>query len=626
MNNNFLFNEFDNPDFVITPNLGELVQNGAAYTHGEAVMPTKTQVNHIAIVSGAYSENIGIIGNYVFDTTKTNQLFYQNYDFPWKNPDLIKADTVFQSMERENPEYVSAIIAGKNYVGRPLWADLQICPAYSSDLADQLGMHRFPEIQLWDSPDHWVMDNTLLVLKEIDPDITFVNLAFVDPVQHSFGHGSMESWAALAWADYQVGRLLQYLKDSGKLEHTLIVVTADHGQSNTWERIPIDKVLREKGIRAFVVADGAFASIFLNDISDLEKTVNVLNDLDCVDGVWYGDGFDEYKINTPYTGDIAISLRPPYEAFSKIRPPFLGIHGGLQQRFVPIVFYGPHIKRGELFTTASLTDIVPTICQITGYPLPEDSQGESLIEIFDPELSSASDVRVKLVDYPRYNFSFISLLFLVLSILILIPGYMTLRSMNSHVIVVTGGQMNNIIPSMLFALSGVLSIGASFYSYIVNLYRVPGIQSDAILVAMDFGVLGSFLISISLVLLLLWYLPWVVRIVIQRLRRRKLMIKIMPYSLLFLILSQIIFTLINIFINIPYSYAFHIFIFFFFGGLGLTYSHRMYMINKYVEHLRKETIISTFLSGILIASIWFYIMMYLLFPTYLYEYGIQSIY
>ena len=132
--------------------------------------------------------------------------------------------------------------------------------ADTSKLADQLGMHRFPEIQLWDSPDDWVMDNTLLTLREIDPDIMFVNLAFVDPVQHSFGHGSMESWAALSWADYQVGRLLEYLSESGKLSHTLIIVTADHGQSNTWERIHLDKVLRSQGIKSFIVADGAFAT------------------------------------------------------------------------------------------------------------------------------------------------------------------------------------------------------------------------------------------------------------------------------------------------------------------------------------------------------------------------------
>ncbi|MCW3978580.1 MAG: hypothetical protein NWF12_02420, partial [Candidatus Bathyarchaeota archaeon] len=47
MNNNLLFNEYDNPEFRITPNIGELVLNGAAFTKAEAVMPTKTQVNHV---------------------------------------------------------------------------------------------------------------------------------------------------------------------------------------------------------------------------------------------------------------------------------------------------------------------------------------------------------------------------------------------------------------------------------------------------------------------------------------------------------------------------------------------------------------------------------------------------
>jgi len=38
MNNNFVFNEFENPDFIMTPNIGILVRNGAAFTDAEAVM------------------------------------------------------------------------------------------------------------------------------------------------------------------------------------------------------------------------------------------------------------------------------------------------------------------------------------------------------------------------------------------------------------------------------------------------------------------------------------------------------------------------------------------------------------------------------------------------------------
>jgi predicted AlkP superfamily pyrophosphatase or phosphodiesterase len=108
MNNDFVFNDYENPDFQLTPNIGYLLRNGAVFTDAEAIMPTKTQVNHVTIVTGCYADKIGIAGNYVYDRNKTGVLFFQKYIQPWKKPELMKADTIFKAMERENPSYMSA--------------------------------------------------------------------------------------------------------------------------------------------------------------------------------------------------------------------------------------------------------------------------------------------------------------------------------------------------------------------------------------------------------------------------------------------------------------------------------------------------------------------------------------
>jgi hypothetical protein len=624
MNNIFIFNEYDNPNYRVTPNIGMLVENGAAFTKAEAVMPTKTQVNHITIVSGSYAENIGIVGNYVFDTSKKGALFFQTYDFPWRNPSLIKADTIFKAMERENPDYTSAVVAGKNYVGTPIWADYQSGPAYTSETANKLGINKFPEIMLWDSPDDWVMDNALLVLEEVDPDIMLIHLPFLDPVQHSFGHGSMESWATLAWADYQIGRLLEYLNEKGMLESTLLVVTADHGQTNTWERINLTKELASQGVKANVIADGSFASIFLYNSNDLDRAIGFLNGTEYVDGVWYGDGFDDIHIRTPYTGDIAVSMAPPYEAYSKIRPPFMGIHGGLQQKYVPLIFFGPNIERGLVLEYASLTDIVPTICDITGFPLPLDSQGE-VLPVIDRTQKRAPDVTPIFVEYVEYKLAYIPILFLFLALLILIPALILQRNYGYFRVEISPGNLSNIVPSLLMNTGVIFAICASFYSYIVNLYAVPGIQPDSFLTAMDFGILGSFLISISLSLILLWYAPLAIRFSLQKMMRRPLSLRTIPFATFFLYVSQIIFTSINLLVKIPYNVAFHVFMTFFFGGLGLSYVYRIFMVKKYIENRKRMVISAIIISGVLVAVIWFYMMMFLLFPDYLYGWGIKGI-
>jgi phosphonoacetate hydrolase len=622
VNNKLIFNEYDNPNYVITPNVGQLIRNGAAFTCAEAVMPTKTQVNHVTIVSGSYAEKIGIIGNYVYVPEKSGTLFFQKYDAPWKNPELIKADTIFMSMERENPDYTSAIVAGKNFVGVPIWADIQSAPAYTSDSAKIMGITAFPEIRLWDSPDKWVMNNALVVLEKEDPEIMLINLGFTDPVQHSFGHASREAWAALAWADYQVGRLIKYLVDSGKLEKTLIVVTADHGQTNTLERIPLEKELKKENIKAFILADGAFASIFLHNKDDLSLAVEILSSKNYIDGIWYGEGFEEYKIATPYTGDIAVSMAPPYEAFSKIRPPFLGIHGGLQQRFVPLIFFGPNIEMGLVLEHASLTDIVPTVCKITGYPIPDDSQGV-VLPVINMSNQKAPMIKPVFIEYKPKLMSFLTLIFFVLSLLSLIPVFLIQRGNDAPVIDVNAENFDKILPLGLSTFSVIFAMGASFYSYIVNLYSIPGIQPDSFLVAMDFGIVGSFLISFTLVLLILWYAPLLFRILIQRVRGRAWNIKTVPRSLEILIVILLSFTLINTFVAIPYNYAFFIFILFFFGGLIISLGYRIYVFKNHLSDNKKRLIIITGVSGVLIIFIWFSMLTFVLFPSYLYEYGLS---
>jgi predicted AlkP superfamily pyrophosphatase or phosphodiesterase len=624
MNNNFVFNEFENPDFILTPNIGILVENGASFTDAEAVMPTKTQVNHVTIVSGSYAEKIGVAGNYVFDVDKKSILYWKNYLYPWKHPELIKADTIFKALEREDENYTSAVIAGKNFVGCPIWADIQVGPACISESAKALGILKFPEVQMWDAPDEWVMNNVLLVLEETDPDITLVNLAFLDPVQHACSHGSVESWAALAWADYQIGRLIKYLKDSGKLERTLIILTADHGQSNSWKNVNIRNILRKKDIKSEVVADGPFAHIFLKDKNDMEAAVNFLKSLEAVDGIWYDEGLDDIHIRTPYTGDIVISLKPPYEAFSRVKPPTVGTHGGLQQRFVPLIFFGPKIQRGVILEKAILTDIVPTICEITGYPIPNDSQGK-VLQIIDPTQKTAPDIDYVLISSKRYTIGYITSLFLIFSLLCLVPALLLQRQNKYLFQNITSYKLSNIIPYFLLTICLIFAITASIYSYIVNLYFVPGIQPDTFIVTMDFGILGSFIVSILFALIIIWYVPLIIEIFIFKLRGRGWTITTIPLSLFIFIIIQYIYISLNLLIRIPYNYSFHIFTLFFFGGLILSYFIRCLLQNQFIKVFKRKIISGTIISGILNIILWFYLLMFFLFPNYLFSLGFGTI-
>jgi predicted AlkP superfamily pyrophosphatase or phosphodiesterase len=75
--------------------------------------------------------------------------------------------------------------------------------------------------------------------------------------------------------------------------------------------------------------------------------------------------------------------------FLKVNRDYTGIfyqHGGntLEERQVPLIFYGKNIKKGFVITKAShIYDIVPTIAEIFTIPIPHVWIGRSLAEVFE---------------------------------------------------------------------------------------------------------------------------------------------------------------------------------------------------------------------------------------------------
>jgi len=398
MNSDYLFNPQLNPNFTYTPNMGQLVRNGASFPNARGVLPSLTQVNHLSMISGYLPNKFGFPGNHIF--FKENGTYLR----PWRHPELIKSDTLFKAMEKEDPNYTTAVVAGKDFVGCTIWADIQVGPSCVNEGARRLGISEFPEFGIHDAPDSWVADNALKILKEVDPDAMLIHFGFLDQIQHYHGFSSTEALSQLSWADQQIGRLLEYLVESSKLNTTLIVLIADHGQTNRWKDAPLRRVLEERGIKATFYTDGSMAHIYLRDRGQLEEAVEALEESGMFDGIWVGDELKEIGLNTPYSGDIFVSLRPPYRApvyvgplvFSYGKP---GTHGGLAETFIPLVFFGPHVKEGVFHLNASLLDVVPTISNLTGYPAPLDLDGK-VLSIYD-ESEEVPSVKPYLAEWRR---------------------------------------------------------------------------------------------------------------------------------------------------------------------------------------------------------------------------------
>ena len=87
------------------------------------------------------------------------------------------------------------------------------------------------------APDAFTMDAAIGMVERFDPNLVFVNLGDCDRVGHSDLTGTTlqaARQAALVDVDTQVGRFVDLLRSSGRWEHSVVLVLADH--SMDWSR------------------------------------------------------------------------------------------------------------------------------------------------------------------------------------------------------------------------------------------------------------------------------------------------------------------------------------------------------------------------------------------------------
>ena len=255
----------ENIDATQTPNICNLTACPSAlapdpaaratvYEQARAVMITQTNANHTAMVTGAYGEDHGIVANAFYDRTAGAEIDAEV-------PSLIRIDTIFDVLRREAPHLKTAAVLGKEKL-----RDLYDCTADTNGdcIADSTanpegvaithvrpdylrGAATSPEPGSDDCPaepisgsgiaeDSCIMDAVIRLSAIEDPDFTFINLGTVDGLQHVDGPNSPAAIAAVTNADEQVGRLVDYLKESGKWRESVVIVTADH--SFSWQGPP----------------------------------------------------------------------------------------------------------------------------------------------------------------------------------------------------------------------------------------------------------------------------------------------------------------------------------------------------------------------------------------------------
>jgi predicted AlkP superfamily pyrophosphatase or phosphodiesterase len=235
------------PDYLdqgLTPNLSRMATEGVRGVLRPS-FPTKTFPNHYTLVTGLRPDRHGIVDNTFEDPAIPGETFRM------ANRQAVGDRRWWDQGE---PIWVTAERAG-----------LRTAPVYWPGSEAAIRGVRPTYWRPFDMarPNAGRVDD-LLALLDLPPDRRprFLTLYFdtVDTAGHRFGPRGAETFAAVAEADAQIGRLVEGLKARGRDAN--IIVVSDHGMAALADdrRVYIDDLLPKDAYRS--LAGGAFMTIY----------------------------------------------------------------------------------------------------------------------------------------------------------------------------------------------------------------------------------------------------------------------------------------------------------------------------------------------------------------------------
>jgi ectonucleotide pyrophosphatase/phosphodiesterase family protein 5 len=210
------------------PTLSRLAAEGTYWPQARAHMVAETTTNHLSMLTGMYPDRHGMPGNSVPRLA------------PRVSDDrrYTKADSILTIARRQAPELVTATVGSKTYVAELAKHD-RTGDGEQDASRTNTPVTALPVIDA--APDAETGTEALLISRELDPDLLFLNLGEVDRVGHGDETGGLTEGGlpvlrqvSLQNADLQLRNLVTELERSGRWERTVFMVTADH--SMDWSR------------------------------------------------------------------------------------------------------------------------------------------------------------------------------------------------------------------------------------------------------------------------------------------------------------------------------------------------------------------------------------------------------
>jgi len=338
------------------PYLRELVSRGFSCT-ARACLPSFTNINNAAIVTGAPPAVTGISGNYFLDPETNEEVMMNSSSF-------LRCETILAAASRAGRRV--AVVTAKEKLRDLLCKDLEgLSLSAESGIVSNSGDFPLPKGSFMPVADIYSAEASLFVLRAgvqlLESDaVDFCYLTTTDFIQHCYPPEAKEALELYSAMDREIGRLLR----SG----VVMGVTADHGMNPKTgsdgepKVLFLEELLRPSlGSSARVICTitdpytvhhaslGSAVMVYLKDKAGIPSVADHIRSLDGIETVLTGeDAARELDLPADRIGDLVVFAQKDfvigkdrdYHDLSALKGP-LRSHGGRAEQIVPFIVSRP---------------------------------------------------------------------------------------------------------------------------------------------------------------------------------------------------------------------------------------------------------------------------------------------
>ncbi|MFH6604408.1 alkaline phosphatase family protein [Maribacter algicola] len=315
-----------------TPFIKSFFEKGKSTTI-TPVLPAVTCTAQSTYLTGKYPSEHGIVGNGWYFEDECEVKFWR------QSNKLVKSEKIWDRLKSQNPGFTCAnmfwwynMYANTDYnvTPRPNYlADgrkIPDCYSHPADLRDKLQdkLGTFPLFHFWGpktsiKSSQWIADATLETDRLYDPTLTLVYLPHLDYNLQRHGLDFKVISKDLNEIDRVVRQLVEYYQE----KNANIILLSEYGITNVDNPIHLNRVLREEGLlnvrierglelldagasKAFAVADHQIAHIYLNDKSIASEVKKLLEKVEGVEKVYFGEARKAINLDHERCGDLVV--------------------------------------------------------------------------------------------------------------------------------------------------------------------------------------------------------------------------------------------------------------------------------------------------------------------------------